>query len=247
MVGAGGAGAGAGGGSGLTLRLRSRAGLWRVEGLSPSSTIAEVKARLRDEKGIDVAGQVLSFRSKGDALPDGSTLAALGAEHGTMLFLEFTGDVAPATAERMVDKDGRIVPVSHEEARKTSGFRPGMAAMRDLQKQWTWTDFMDLQRSLEFDVKKQKAPRCSRVTLDTEVGLQERRGACLLGEGAARGYEGERKENKETEQGKGLTPRPLHPLERRRRRRTSSRTCRTLRSSSATSATSTVSSPRTST
>jgi len=159
------------------IRVRGKDGMWRISGLNDTSTISEVKARVEELKGVEAATQTLSTEAKGDALDDGTTLADLGLSRGDILHIRYDGSAAPAapaaTGPVMIS-GGEVVPVAAPAAASASSgaaFRPGMQAMRDIKKQWNWTDFMDLTRAHQFTLKQQLEPHCKLVTVDTEMML----------------------------------------------------------------------------
>ena len=151
------------------VRLRGKAGTWRIPGVDRSTTVGQLKQRVFEMKAVSIQEQAISTSMGGGALPDSTTLGELGASNGFMLFVSFEAEVAPATSVKKVAADGSITYMSSEELAKARGYKPGVPSMRDMQKQWNWMDFMDLQRSLEWKVVPQEKPHCTKATIDTNA------------------------------------------------------------------------------
>jgi hypothetical protein len=161
--------------SGFLVRVRGKDGMWRVGGLEETSTIAEVKGRIQELKGIDAAMQRLSLEPTGGELDDRSSLSSLGLSKGDILHIQYEGSAAPASSSAAsapatvvkIDK-GQVVTASGEMGPGKAG---GPSAMRDIKKQWKWHEFMDLAKAYEFVLKDTPPSRCKKVTLDTNATL----------------------------------------------------------------------------
>ena len=97
------------------IRVRGKDGMWRISGLNESSTIAQVKARVEELKGVEASTQTLSSEAKGDALDDGTTLTDLGLSRGDILHIRYDGSAAPAAAAPtgpVMISGGEVVPVA---------------------------------------------------------------------------------------------------------------------------------------
>ena len=79
-----------------------------------------------------------------------------------------------------VTAEGKVVAVTADEALERDGYRPGLPALRSMQKQWNWMDFMDLQKALTFTVKRQEQATCAKVTLDTAAAFDFQAAAAEL-------------------------------------------------------------------
>lgn len=78
----------------MIIRVRTHAGIWRVNDLTPETTIAELRQRLSSEHNADLSDgtkQPLTLKPniKGDmpGLPLSATLRSLGLGHGDMVHL----------------------------------------------------------------------------------------------------------------------------------------------------------------
>ncbi len=151
------------------VRVRGKAGTWRVPGVTTSTTVADIKQKVYELKNVKVEEQTISTSMTGEGLSDSTTLGSLGAKNGFMLFVSFDSEVALKTSHKKVNADGSITYMTHDELLKSRGYKPGLPSMRDMQKQWNWMDFMDLQKSVEFTVKGQDTAHCTKATIDANA------------------------------------------------------------------------------
>lgn len=97
----------------MIIRVRTHAGVWRVNDLTPESTIEELRKRLQNEHNVadlsseeGAAKQPLTLKPRsaaatgggdgsaaGDALPFTATLGSLGLQHGDMVHLHLSGSI----------------------------------------------------------------------------------------------------------------------------------------------------------
>ena len=178
----------------MIVRVRCSQGTWRIEIPGPSSRIGELKAAIEAQKSVASDAQVLSAEPSGAApLDDGATLEACGlGANGSMVFLAVAADrrddVAlppPPTAKDdvgvrgaarvKIGADGSIVATEYDDYTSAKGFRPGMAALGDIKKSWTLTDFLEMDDQFVFKVKRQEDKHCAAVSLDA--------GACVSFQG----------------------------------------------------------------
>lgn len=78
----------------MIIRVRTHAGVWRVNDVSPETTVAELRQRLSTEHNADLSDggrQPLTLkpnpRGEGEGLPLTATLQTLGLSHGDMVHL----------------------------------------------------------------------------------------------------------------------------------------------------------------
>lgn len=130
----------------LLLRVRSKVGTWRMEGLSPQTTVGELKARVLAEHHVTPhPSQRFSLDPGGQrAMPEEATLEALGLRHGDLVHLAIREEDCAAEAGKKIAADGTIVNKSHDEVASAQGFRPGMRSLRSMKMHWTLTDFVEL-------------------------------------------------------------------------------------------------------
>lgn len=177
--------------SAMIIRVRSNVGLWRVEGVDPSSTGSDLLAM------ISVTRPHVSYESPISTDPGCTTpvdlsksLASLNLKHGSMVYCrvnpssclqasiaddtEQSETAAPVALDannmkRVIDKDGQIKLVPSNEVRKTGddkGFRRGMMPLRDIKMAWTLNEFVAMDSQFVFKMKRQDKSICSKVSLD---------------------------------------------------------------------------------
>jgi hypothetical protein len=151
------------------VRVRGKAGTWRIPDVSANTTVADIKQRVYEMKNVKVEEQSIATAIDGKALAESTTLGSLGAANGFMLFVSFDSEVALKSSFKKVNADGSITFMTYDEVQKSRGYMPGLPSMRDMQKQWNWMDFMDLQRSVEFTVKAQDSAHCTKATIDANA------------------------------------------------------------------------------
>ncbi|KAH8062404.1 hypothetical protein JL722_3322 [Aureococcus anophagefferens] len=156
----------------MIVRVRCSQGTWRIEIPGPSSRIGELKAAIEAQKSVASDAQVLSAEPSGAApLDDGATLEACGlGANGSMVFLAVAAD-----RRDDIGADGSIVATEYDDYTSAKGFRPGMAALGDIKKSWTLTDFLEMDDQFVFKVKRQEDKHCAAVSLDA--------GACVSFQG----------------------------------------------------------------
>lgn len=159
----------------MIIRLRTNVGLWRVEDVSDTTTIANLYAKIKQTRPDLVFTKPLSLDPKcANPLTDESkTLSSLKITNGHMLFafvdentVAANTDTGPPTGS-IIQKDGTIKKRSYEQASSSSGFRPGMMSLRSMKMQWTLNEFMAMDAQFEFKIQKQPESFCQQVSLDS--------------------------------------------------------------------------------
>ena len=91
--------------------------MWRVEGLSPTATIGELKNKIFKEHGVPLKEQRIHLDRgcKDTPCPVKKTLKSLGLRHGSMVYIKFDAskvNVIEKTTKRVISEDGTLVAVS---------------------------------------------------------------------------------------------------------------------------------------
>ncbi len=130
----------------MLLRVRCKAGTWRVEGLTPQTTVGELKARVLAEHHVTPhPSQAFSLDPAGQrGMPEEATLEALGLRHGDLVHLAIREEDCAVEAGKKIAADGTIINKTHHEVASERGFRPGMRSLRSMKMHWTLTDFVEL-------------------------------------------------------------------------------------------------------
>jgi nuclear protein localization family protein 4 len=165
-----------------TIRVTSRLGTWKLR-VEPSSRVSELQERIAAQYSVPVEAQRLSRAGQrggadGPVLAASSTLAALGLEHGSKLFLEWDGEavvIARSATKKTIDAQGNIVDLEYEAEAAEKGFRPGMLALKNMKMQWTLAEFQELDSKFVYEFKDIKAGKafdaatavCPKVSIDT--------------------------------------------------------------------------------
>ena len=68
-----------------------------------------------------------------------------------------------------IGADGNIVSTEYDDYCSNKGFRPGQAALGDIKKSWTLTDFLLMDDEYNFKIKRQEKAHCAAVSLDTDA------------------------------------------------------------------------------
>ena len=167
----------------MILRIRTKAGTWRLEVEGPQTTIQAVKQLIEQQKNVQAAQQTLSKDPKGDKpLDDAATLqqCRLG-DNGSMVHLIVGEAVAlpppPQKEDRgikgaarvKIGADGKITATEYDDYCSSKGFRPGQAALGDIKKAWTLTDFLEMDDQFNFKIKRQEKAFCHGVSLDSNA------------------------------------------------------------------------------
>jgi len=167
----------------MILRIRTKAGTWRLEVEGPQTTIGAVKQLIEQQKNVQAAQQTLSKDPKGDKpLDDAATLqqCRLG-DNGAMVHLIVGEAVAlpppPQKEDRgikgaarvKIGADGKITATEYDDYCSSKGFRPGQAALGDIKKAWTLTDFLEMDDQFNFKIKRQEKAFCHGVSLDSNA------------------------------------------------------------------------------
>ncbi|RLN98817.1 hypothetical protein BBJ28_00001427, partial [Nothophytophthora sp. Chile5] len=153
----------------MLIRVRSKTGTWRVEGVTPSSTVADVKRWISEQHAIAPELQQLSLDQQGTRpATDSQTLRELKVGHGDMLFLAYDGEAVAAggTVGTKINADGTLSHVTYHDRADKQAFRPGMKALRDMKMHWTLGEFMRMDAQFEFKLSAQKEPHVTKVYLD---------------------------------------------------------------------------------
>ncbi|CAM9492145.1 unnamed protein product [Discosporangium mesarthrocarpum] len=165
----------------MIIRVRTHGGVWRVNNLSPETTIRELRERLSSEHNTDLSDstqQPLTLRPnpKGEdkGLTLTATLGSLGLSHGDMVHLHLDESMQgmaheEAAGPKKINADGTIVQQSFEDISKKSGFRPGMMSLRSMKMKWTLSDFTEMNDSFTFRMKKPEKAVCQKVSLVTSA------------------------------------------------------------------------------
>lgn len=166
----------------MILRIRSSAGTWRLEVASAACRVAEVCALIAEQKGVAAEQQTLCTDPGGQvSLDSARSLSEQGVTaNGTMLYLILAASASlPPTSvasenegvkgasRRKIAADGSIIATGYDDYTSKQGFRPGMAALGDIKKKWTLTDFLLMDAEFNFKIKRQEESHCTSVTLDT--------------------------------------------------------------------------------
>mmetsp|Transcript_12014 Transcript_12014/g.18025 ORF Transcript_12014/g.18025 Transcript_12014/m.18025 type:complete len:492 (+) Transcript_12014:56-1531(+) len=170
----------------MILRIRTATGTWRLDvGESPVNqlVLSEVKVMIESNFGVARERQTLCEDPAGKRLLDDNlTLqkAKLNA-NGAMVFLivddSSTLPVVSSTGTKLaaskvikkIGADGTITAAAYEDHVSRRGFRPGLAALGDLKKNWTLSDFLLMDDQYTFKVKRQEEAFCKGVSLDTQA------------------------------------------------------------------------------
>lgn len=163
-----------GGGSAISkiiLRVRTQVGTWRLENVSLSDTIAQVKSRLEAEHLTEFLDKPISKYPGGkDVLPLTSTVGSLGLRNGDMIYAsvneEKTG-VHETTHTARYIKDGNIVAKEYSQGSQ-NGFRPGMMALKSMKMQWTLNDFISLDEQFVYRMKNPDKSFCTKVSVNED-------------------------------------------------------------------------------
>lgn len=130
----------------MLLRVRSKVGTWRVEGLTPETTVAALRAKVVQEHNvIPHDTQIFSLDPAGkQPMAETETLGSLGLRHGDLVHFSITEDECAFEAGKKIAADGTIINKTHHETARERGFRPGMMSLRSMKMHWTLTDFVEL-------------------------------------------------------------------------------------------------------
>jgi len=168
----------------MILRVRTKAGTWRIEVAGPQTRVADAKVAIEKDKSVQAGAQILSADPAGEKIcADGATLADCGlGQNGAMCYLTVGDAVAlpPPRASAQhegvkgagrvkIGADGNIVSTEYDDYCSNKGFRPGQAALGDIKKSWTLTDFLLMDDEYNFKIKRQEKAHCAAVSLDTDA------------------------------------------------------------------------------
>jgi hypothetical protein len=110
--------------SNFVIRVRGPTAMWRVESLSPSSTIGDLKQDIETNHGVPITEQSLhqdrAYKDK--PLSSSNTLKKLKLRHGSMLYIAFDTskvNVLEQSTKRVISEDGSLVAVSLNVCRCT--------------------------------------------------------------------------------------------------------------------------------
>ena len=104
------------------IRVRGPTAMWRVGGLSPSSTVGQLKQQIFSEHGVPLKEQRIHLDRgcKDTPCPVKKTLKQLGLRHGSMVYIKFDSakvNVMEKSTKRVISEDGTLVAVSGESRR----------------------------------------------------------------------------------------------------------------------------------
>jgi len=162
---------------GMIIRVRSQVGTWRMEVASPATPIREIHDMIATQYAVPQHQQTLSLDQGGSQkLDPASTLQQNGlTANGSMLFLILDKDAKPPasgaekkTVATKIGADGSIVAQTYDDHVAKRGFRPGMAALGDMKKAWTLSEFQLMDAQYEFKLKRQGETTCASVSLDAD-------------------------------------------------------------------------------
>ena len=93
--------------------------MWRVGGLSPSSTVGQLKQQIFSEHGVPLKEQRIHLDRgcKDTPCPVKKTLKQLGLRHGSMVYIKFDSakvNVMEKSTKRVISEDGTLVAVSDD-------------------------------------------------------------------------------------------------------------------------------------
>ncbi|KAI9920708.1 hypothetical protein PsorP6_000049 [Peronosclerospora sorghi] len=154
----------------MLIRLRSKNGTWRVGGLTPSSTVAEIKKWIYEQHSIPLQLQELSLDQQNkQKVTDTQTLRELCIGHGDMLFLNYDGETVSTGGAigTKINADGTLTRVTYHDRAGKQAFRPGMKSLRDIKMYWTLDEFMRMDAQFEFKITAQKKPHVAKVYIDS--------------------------------------------------------------------------------
>jgi hypothetical protein len=166
-----------------TLRIRTQLGTWRVNNVSPSAKLAEVRSRVESEHKTDLLGKPFTADITGKApLADSRSISELGLKHGDMIYAvvdeEKTAIHEQAVTGKRITKDGLIVPQEFSDVSHRNGFRPGMRPLRSMKMAWTLNEFIELDNQFTYDVKHQPTTTCIQAKINS-AAIQEFQGYML--------------------------------------------------------------------
>mmetsp|Transcript_1178 Transcript_1178/g.3540 ORF Transcript_1178/g.3540 Transcript_1178/m.3540 type:complete len:452 (+) Transcript_1178:225-1580(+) len=160
------------------IRVRTKAGTWRVEVGGGGTTIGAVKGLIEAQKAVPAAQQVISSDPGGATLlADDISLADAGlGANGAMCYLQVDAQALPpppavdtgvkGAARVKIGPNGQIMATEYDDYCSAKGFRPGQAALGDIKKSWTLTDFLEMDEQFNFKMKRQEKAECAAVSLD---------------------------------------------------------------------------------
>ncbi|CAH0476754.1 unnamed protein product [Peronospora belbahrii] len=154
----------------MLIRVRSKNGTWRVEDLTLSSTIADIKRWIFEQHSIAPNQQELTLDQQNvQKTTDIQTLRELHVGHGDMLFLNYDGETVGTGGAigTKINSDGTITHVSYDDRADKQSFRPGLKSLRDMKMHWTLDEFMRMDAQFEFKISAQKEPHVAKVHLDS--------------------------------------------------------------------------------
>lgn len=179
----------------MIVRVRHAAGTWRVTIESGKSKVGDVMREIESSHNVAMSEQRLTLdpSESSEGLNTESVLEEIGVSHGTMMYLHTSAQLTTSTTvRRTIRSDGNIVAQEYDSYTQSKGFRPGMAALGDMKKAWTLTDFLIMDDQFNFKIKRQEDAECKGVSLDTsscvsfqsymqELGWRRRRAGLLYG------------------------------------------------------------------
>mmetsp|Transcript_28985 Transcript_28985/g.70006 ORF Transcript_28985/g.70006 Transcript_28985/m.70006 type:complete len:464 (-) Transcript_28985:72-1463(-) len=175
----------------MLIRVRSNVGVWRVEGLEPSSKVQDILKGIATTRPHVVYEKPLcQDPACSHELNAQNCLLDEGLRHGSMVHcrvdpsscaevsdkpLETKDEDQPVeikqgNMKRIIDKDGsiRLVPTNEvRDAKEDKGFRRGMMPLRDIKMAWTLNEFVAMDSQFVFKVQRQESAVCKQVSLDS--------------------------------------------------------------------------------
>ena len=158
----------------LIIRVRSQVGTWKVKGVRPNDTFADLKERLRTEHDAHFRSSGFSLDPQGrNVLFDDVTIAEAKLGNGDMIFADVdehkVGAHEAHSGKKTISKDGHILVQAADQAINASGFRPGMLPLRSMKMQWTLKEFVDLDEQFVYKMKAQEKSFCTLASLNSNA------------------------------------------------------------------------------
>jgi hypothetical protein len=159
----------------LLLRVRTQLGTWRIKDVQPSDSISVIRRRIEMEHHTDLRGRAITSDIEGrNPIADRMTVAQAGLTNGSMIYAmvdeEKTGvHEAAAASNKRITKDGNIIAQDFQAVSNSQGFRPGMLPLRSIKKQWTLSDYIQLDEQFVFRIGAPKPAYCKLANAGTLI------------------------------------------------------------------------------
>jgi len=145
----------------MLVRVRTNVGIWRVDGLDPSTaTTKSILNGIRIERPGVEYNAPLSFDPACQIKIDpNATLSSQAVAHGSMIHCRVVPESCAgsgAGGTRIVSSDGSILVSESSASSGGGGFRKGTLPLRDMKMAWTLQEFTALDERFIFRVKRQE-------------------------------------------------------------------------------------------